>query len=386
VRKAVIAGFAAAIVSGAGCGSPAREVTPETAALTLPLSRATIQEVESSFEAGGVVRPRVTALISSRLMAPITQVHVRAGDRVRPGTLLVTLDTRDIGAERARAEAASRSAAELARAAVADVDAAESALALARATHDRMAGLHARKSATAQELDQAVAALKAAEAQSTSARSRLAAADAARVAAQAAAEAATITATYAEIRASFEGVVAERHADPGSMAMPGSPLLTVEDATTYRLEVQLDEARASQVQTGQVVRVHLDSAPEATAARLEGRVAEIARVDPASHGFLAKIDLPASAAVRSGLFGRARFAGPPRRTLTVPQSSLFRRGQLTFVYRIDRDQRARLRPVVVGAAGGDTVEVLAGLGEGDEIVTNPPGSLTDGARVTGGRP
>jgi multidrug efflux pump subunit AcrA (membrane-fusion protein) len=384
--KPAIIGVAAAIVVSGGCGSPERDAPIETAALTLPLSRATIEDVESSFEAGGVVRPRVTALIASRVMAPISQVHVRTGDRVRDGSLLVTLDTRDIHAEKARAEAASRSAAELARAADADLRTAESALVLARATHDRMAGLHAKKSATPQELDQAIAALKAAEAQTTSARSRLAAADAARVAAQAAAEAATITATYAELRASFDGVVTERHADPGSMAMPGSPLLTLEDPATYRLEVQVDEARAASVKTGQPVSVQLDNAPADTAARLDGRVVEIARVDPASHSFLVKIDLPPSATVQSGLFGRARFPGAPRRVLTVPTSSLVERGQLTFVYRVDAERRVRLRPVSVAAPDGDRVEVLAGLREGDEIVTSPSPSLIDGARVTGGQP
>jgi RND family efflux transporter MFP subunit len=303
----------------------------------------------------------------------------------------VTLDPRDIQAEKGRAEAASRSAAELARAADADVHAAESALGLARATHDRMAVLHAKKSATAQELDQAVAALRAAEAQSTSARSRLAAADAARLAAQATAEAATITATYAELLAPFDGVVTERRADPGSMAMPGSPLLTLEDPATYRLEVQLDEARAASVKTGQIISVRLDNAPHGGApdgsdGRMDGRVAEIARVDPASHSFLLKIDLPPSATVRSGLFGRARFPGAPRHALTVPASSLIKRGQLTFVYRVDTDGRARLRPLSIATPGQDRVEVLAGLREGDEIVTRPPPSLTDGARVTGGQP
>jgi multidrug efflux pump subunit AcrA (membrane-fusion protein) len=384
--KAVIVGFAMAVLIGAGCRSSTREATTESDVVTLALSRATIEEVTSSFEAGGVVRPRVTALIATRVMAPITQVHVRAGDRVRRGDVLVSLDPRDIDAEKERAEAASRSAAELARAADADVHAAESALGLARATHDRMAALHARKSATAQELDQAVAALRAAEAQSTSARSRLAAADAARLAARATAEAATITATYAELLAPFDGVVTERHADPGSMAMPGTPLLTLEDPATYRLEVQLDEARAASVKTGQIISVHLDNAPGSADRRMDGRVSEISRVDPASHSFLLKIDLPSSAAVRSGLFGRGRFPGAARRTLTVPVSSLIKRGQLTFVYRVDTDRRARLRPISIATPGQDRVEVLAGLREDDEIVTSPPPSLTDGARVTGGHP
>jgi multidrug efflux pump subunit AcrA (membrane-fusion protein) len=65
---------------------------------------------------------------------------------------------------------------------------------------------------------------------------------------------------------------------------------------------------------------------------------------------------------------------------------LIKRGQLTFVYRIDTDMRARLRPISIGTSGQERVEVLAGLSEGDAIVTNPPPSLTDGARVTGGQP
>jgi RND family efflux transporter MFP subunit len=340
----------------------------------------------SSFEAGGIVRARATAVISSRVMAPIAQVHVRAGDRVRRGSTLVTLDARDIDAERNRAQAGSQSAAELVRAAEADVRLAESAFVLAQATHDRMAMLQAKKSATAHELDQAVAALSAADAQRTAARSRLAAAEASRVAADAAARAAEITATYAVLSAPFDGVVTDRHVDAGSLATPGSPLLTLDDPTTYRLEVQLDEARAHLVQSGQPVSVRIDSAPGSDTDWMNARVAEIARIDPESHTFLVKIDLPTAITLRSGLFGRARFSGSTRQALTVPQRALIPRGQLTFVYVVDAERRARLRPISIGASEGDRTEVLAGLHDGDVIVTDPPASLVDGARVEGGSP
>jgi RND family efflux transporter MFP subunit len=342
-------------------------------------------ELASPFEAGGVVRARNTALIASRVLAPITRIHVRAGDRVHRGTTLVTLDAREIQASTGRAEATSLSSAEAARAAEADVRTAESALVLSRATHDRMAALHAKRSATPQELDQAVAALAAAEAQRASAQARLAAANAARDAARAAAEVAAIGATYAVLSAPFDGIVTGRHADVGSMATPGTTLLTLDDPATYRLEVQLDEARAALVETGQMVSVRLD-ALVAGDGWTDGRIAEIARVDPASHSFLVKIELPTSPALRSGLFGRARFSGPTRRALTVPAPALIERGQLTFVYLVDAQSQARLRPISVGDSDGDRTEVLAGLREGDIVVTNPPARLADGARVVGGRP
>ena len=376
-------GFMLAASVGASCASQPPPPAHDDAVVSVATGRVNLGDVASSFEAGGIVRAKTTALIASRVMASITQVHVNPGDHVRRGAALVTLDARDIRANQERAEATSVSAAEAIRSAEADVRGTESTLALARATHDRIAALQAKRSATAQELDQAVAALAAAEAQRTSAQARAAAAHAARDAAQASVESATVTSTFAVLTAPFEGLVTERRADPGSMATPGMPLLILEDPATYRLEVQLDEARAGLVTIGATVSIRLDNTPGDTDAWTSGRVAEIARVDPGSHAFLIKIDLPASGSLRSGLFGRARFSGPARRALTVPTSALINRGQLTFVYIVDAEGRARLRPISVGSTDHDRSEVLAGLREGDGIVTNPSPSLTDGGRVTG---
>jgi RND family efflux transporter MFP subunit len=384
VKTAVIALLVA--LAAAGCTSVIEQPPTESTPVTVTLARAAVTDIASAFEAGGIVRARATAQIASRVLAPIAAVHVRPGDHVRRGAPLVTLDARDIQANEGRAEAASLSAVEEARAADADLRAAESAVVLARASHDRMAALHAKRSATPQELDQATAGLQAAEAQRASAQARLAASEAARTAARASAEVAAITATYSVLSAPFDGVVAERHADPGSMATPGSPLLVVEDPTIYRLEVQLDESRAALAQVGQTVSVRLDNTAATGGGWVDARIAEIGRVDPASHSFLTKIDLPPSGKLRSGLFGRARLLGARREGLTAPASALIRRGQLTFVYLVDADGRARLRPISPGSASDDRVEVLAGLRDGDVIVIDAPASLTDGTRVSGGLP
>jgi multidrug efflux pump subunit AcrA (membrane-fusion protein) len=378
----IVIGLVVAAVS-ASCVSTAHQVTNEPAPVTVAIGRAAVAGLASSFESGGVVRAHGTALISSRVMAPITAVQVRPGDRVRRGAALVTLDAREIQANKTRAEASTLSASEAARAADGDVRGAESAVVLARATHERMATLHAKRSATTQELDQAVAALAAAEAQRTSAQARLASAIAARDAAQASSQSAAVMATYAVLTAPFDGVVAERRADPGSIAMPGEPLLVLEDPSTYRLELQLDEARAAFVSIGQTVPAHIDSAIDRDDGWVNGRVVEIGRVDSSSHAFVVKVDLPPSAMMRSGLFGRARFAAQSQSTLMVPTSALINRGQLTFVYLVDAGSRARLRPVSVGRTDRDRSEVLAGLHDGDAIVIGPPSPLTDGTRVTG---
>ena len=380
VPSIVAAAFAA------GCAAtPSPAAKADAPPVDVSLGRAEVADLSSPFEAGGVVRARLTAVIASRVMAPITDVLVRPGDRVRRGAPLVRLDSRDINAAEARATAALSAARQSAGAAESDTRAAEAGLRIARLTHDRIAALHAKRSATPQELDQATASLSGAEAQLNGSVARAAAASAARDEAQAAVQGAQIAASYTVLTAPFDGLVTERSVDPGTMATPGAPLITIEDPTKFRLDVRLDEARAAHVAVGQTVDVSVGETTTLSTTWNPARIVEIARLDAASHGFVVKIDVPDAAHVRSGQFGRARFAGPARRTLTVPTSAVVRRGQLTFVFAADADGLARLRPVSTGTIAADRVEVLAGVREGDRVVTHPPASLSDGARIAGDR-
>jgi multidrug efflux pump subunit AcrA (membrane-fusion protein) len=384
VRTTLIAPLVVGTLAIGCTATPKRAAADLSPAVAVSTARVEFADLPSFFDAGGVVRARVTAPIASRVLAPISAVHVRIGDRVRRGDRLVTLDAREVAANRDRASAALTNAIEAARAADADVLAAEAAVKLADTTHQRVRTLQEKRSATLQELDQAVAARDAANAQLTGAQARVAAARAARDAAQAAENAAAIALSYMVVTAPFDGIVTERAVDPGSLASPGQPLLTLEDATAFRLEVPLDDARAGQVTPGQTAAVELGE--ETTrSVHLQAHVVEIGRVDPAAHSFLVKLNLPSDPHVHSGLFGRARFDGPTRRTLVVPESAEIRRGQLTFVFVVDAEGRARLQPVSPGGRTGGRLEVLAGVHEGDRVITQPPAAITDGTRVSGGR-
>jgi multidrug efflux pump subunit AcrA (membrane-fusion protein) len=368
----------------AGCGGSATPDAQEGAAApqaqALAVSPVTAGDLPTTFEAGGVVRARTTAALAARVMAPVLNVHVRAGDAVKRGATLVTLDARELTAHAAQGTASSLAADESVRAADAQVQVAEAGLQLARATHERLRGLHEKQSATAHELDQAVAALRSAEAHLSSARAQRAAASAARDAARAGAEAAGIGLSYTTIVAPFDGVVATRSVDPGAMAVPGMPLLVLEQSGGRRLEATLDEARVSGVAVGQTVDVLLDGM---TGGWLPATVAEVGRIDPASHSFLVKIDLPERAVHKTGAFGRTRISGPARRALTVPASSVIRRGQLAFVFVVGPERLARLRPVSPGLIAADRAEILAGLTEHDSVVTAPPADLRDGTPIAG---
>ncbi|MFN7977301.1 MAG: efflux RND transporter periplasmic adaptor subunit [Vicinamibacterales bacterium] len=252
--------------------------------------------------------------------------------------------------------------------------AARAALDLAKATHGRIAALFARKSATAQEMDDA-AALAAAEARAASAEARVQEAGAGIEQAVAASDAATAMAGFLHVTAPFDGVVTEKLVNVGDMATPGLPLVRLEDTRAYRLEVRVDESQAARLGAGAGVDVTLDGA----SAPVNARVAEVSRaIDAGSRSFLVKIDLPVGTEVRSGAFGRARLPGDARRALVVPADAIVRHGQVTSVFVADGGH-ARLRLVRLQ---GD--EVLAGLAAGDQVIVAPPPALVDGRAISGG--
>jgi len=368
------------------CSPPPVATPAETASVPVSTGVVDSRDWPSFTEAGGTLEARLTAVVSSRILAPIVAVHVRPGDRVRRGQVVVELDAAEYRAQASRSTSSVEAARLAADAAAAEVHGAEASLELAQVTHDRIHTLHDQQSATTQELDQAVAGLTGARSRLSAARAAAESASASFAAARAAAKAGGIVATYGALQAPFDGVVVERYVDPGTMAAPGAPLLVIEDPRAFQLEVTLDASRVAGVAVGSPADVRLDAdGPDTT--WIEGCVAEVARVDPGSQSFTVKIDVPAKPEWRSGLFGRARLRGPSRQAVTAPVSAVRTRGQLALVFVVSADDIARLRAVRTGDAVDGRIEVLAGLSPGETVVSDPPATLADGDRVTmKGRP
>lgn len=368
--------------TAAACGGADEQTTTaaDAAPLAVTFDTAVMTTMPDTFESGGALVARQTAVISSRVLAPVLRVTVQPGDRVRRGQVLVQLDGEDIAGRSAGASSTLAGARASVRAAESQQVAAESAVTLARATHERIARLHKERSATAQELDQAVAALRGAEAQLATASAQVEAATRSVDAAAAGSRVATITESWTTLTAPFDGLVVSRQVDPGTTAAPGQPLVTIEGTSGLQMEVRVDASRAAGLSVGQPaeIRVETGGISDWTGAR----ITEIARVDPMSHSFTVTLDAPATPGWRSGYFGRARFSGPSSQRLTVAETAIVTRGQLTFVYLVDAEGRARLRVVSTGAARDGRVELLAGLSAGDRVVTNPPAALADGQKVT----
>jgi membrane fusion protein, multidrug efflux system len=363
----------------AGCGEAPREESSAAHApvVAVPAVTAAIETWPSIYEATGTVRARTSAVISSKMMGYVREVKVQTGDRVRQGQLLLTLDTRDLDVSSRRAEASR----EEVRGAVAEADSAMASakanLDLAQLTFGRMQDLFQKTSISNQEFDEVSAKLKAAQAAFEMARARRAQVSSKLAQVDQEVRSTEVTRSYADVLAPFAGVVVSRSVEPGSLALPGAALFTIEREGAYRLEASVEESRLAAIRVGQPVSVSLDSVD----LTFDARVSEIVpAVDAASRAYTVKIDLPAVRALRSGVFGRVAFQLTSRSLLAIPAGAVIERGQLQSVLVADNGI-VRTRLITAGQKVKDRVEVLSGLSAGEKVIFPVPQGLADGARV-----
>ena len=362
----------------AGCGKEPHK-TEAASPLPIAVQTITVQEVEwpSIYEATGTVHARVSAAVASKVMGYIRELRVKAGDTVRAGQVIATIDSRELAAGLQLARATVQEA----QSGIAEADnavaGAKAQLELATVTFQRMQDLFEKRSISNQEFDESKSRLHVAQATYEMAVAKRRQLDAKLLQAEQSARAAEVTHGYAEIQAPFNGIVTEKRAEQGDMATPGTPLITVEQIGAYQLEVPVEEARLGSIRVGQPVTVIL----EAFDRRVVARVSEIVPViDPASRSFVVKVLLPGGTPLRSGVFGRAQFVANARRTIAVPAEAIATVGQVRSVAVVEGGI-ARMRLVSLGERNDRMIEVLSGLSPGERIVTPRTVNLKDGGKV-----
>jgi len=287
-------------------------------------------------EVVGTVRSRQRALVETKIAGRVESIRAVPGQRVSSGEVLAVLDAREWLARRDQARAAREQA---------DRD-------LERSTRLVRDG-----AATPSELD--------------AAQSRQ------RIAAAAESEADTMLG-HARVTAPFDGVVARKLAEVGDLAIPGRPILEVEDPASLRFEADVPEALMDRITLGACFPVRVAS----QTASLQGAVSEVAPVaDPITRTVAVRLDLPGAAGLRAGQFGRFAVPTGPASGAHAPASAVLRRGQLELVY-VVQEGRARLRLVRTGRRSGDQVEIVSGAAVGESVVTEGADQLRDGQEVT----
>ncbi len=298
-------------------------------------ARAALRTVGSARTFPGFVEAIDAAPLAARVLATIVSLDVREGDPVQAGAIGGGLAAGGAGTSPAQAEAAHAEAAAHATLAKSAIERAEQLLAVDAVT----------------------------TAEWESARAMDASARAAVDRAQAAVDEARTALSWFQVTAPFDGVVLARHSEAGQLASPGMPLVTLHRADRLRLAVPVPEERASGLSVGERLAVTFDGCPE--------RMASLSRILPAvdakSGTVLLHLVPDDVSDLRPGGLGRLELSAGERQALLVPGQAVVRVGQLEHVSRVV-DGRVVLQSVRTGKRHGDDVEVLSGLGPGDEVV------------------
>jgi RND family efflux transporter MFP subunit len=368
------AGFAA-------CGEKGKQGTAVSRPVVQGVEVIVVHPVprETTAEALGTVRARTTAAVAPQVMGRLTGVAVSEGSVVAAGALLATIDDTTVRAQLSSAEGAVAEAEAAREEADRAISQAEASKALAEKTFERYRKLLEGKVVTQQEFDEVEMRRTVAAKELERAQQKRAQVSAKIVQARGQADAAKAMLAWTRVIAPFAGVIVEKRADAGSMAVPGVPLFLLEDPRRHRIEMFVSETYLPLLKKGTPVQVVLDAVP---ANPFTVAVTEVVpTIDPASRTFTVKADLPAGRA-RSGQSGKVRFAAGKGTVLAVPKRAVTRAGGSDGVFTVGaQDNVARLSMVTLGAEFDDRVEVLSGLTDGARVALSPIDKLSDGARV-----
>jgi len=348
----LIAVLAPGVFLTGGCGDGPREEPAAAETVSVPLYTVKLRELPTFTTAIGNFEPVSKVQLATRIMVHVKQVRVEAGDRVKAGQVLVELDQKDILSRQKQSQAMLASA--------------KSQLANARSYYNRIKKLHDERSATDQDLDNARARLESAEAAVSAAEGQLSEAQA--------------NLNYSRLVSPFDGYVTAKTIEAGDLASPGAPLVTVERQDSMKIVAMVNERVVDRISVGQKAWVQTDVHGSA---RLPATVeAVIPSADPRTRTFQVKLVLGnPEGTLKSGMFARVFFQTGTARTLAVPDSAVLRKGQLTGLFTVDDNGRARLRWVRLGQAGAEMVEVLSGLEPGDKVVLSGHHLMREGQKV-----
>ncbi len=330
------------------------------------------------YQAEGVIRSANTAILAAQVGGTVREIHVKAGDHVKRGQLLAVLDDRSARAQVQGAEAGVNEAIQGEAEVDQAVKAATADRKFAEATLNRYKALLAKNSLSRQEYDGAEARYQGALANERAMEAKKQQILSRQQQARSQRDSAQTYLSYSSIVSPLDGIVTAKSVDTGTVVMPGTPLLTVEDTVRYRLEASLPEEYLPYAKGGESVSISTEHG------QYEGRVAEVVpAADATSHTFLVKIDLPPDCNCRSGEYGQASFPLGEAERLAVPSSAVIDHGELQGIFVVAADGNVEYRLVKTGKTFGNRVEILSGLAAGEKVAVSATDRLRDGARVEG---
>lgn len=334
--------------------------TPKETLEISPAIQVSVREVKSHkkspfLSVSGKIKATNSADISTRMMGYVDKVYVNVGDSVRKGQLLLAINSADLQAKKAQADA--------------QIAQATTGFKNAEKNYSRFKSLYATTSVTQKEMDDMTAKYQMANAGLEAAKQLKN-----EVLAQL---------NYSNITAPFEGVITNKNIEVGAMANPGVPFMTLENSNNFEVMARVPETEIANIQQGITVKVLVKSANKV----VPGIVSEISTSAKNTGGqYLVKITLQKTdATILSGMFATVQF--PQEKELKtamvlIPLQAIITKGQLSGVYTVGQHHTAILRWLRLGRTFDDQVEVLSGLSAEESYIIAAQGKLFNGAKIS----
>jgi membrane fusion protein, multidrug efflux system len=307
--------------------------------MPVEVSPVMVEKVSDKFEGVGTIEALEAITVVAEIEASVTALPFREGGFIRRGGLIAQLDDSQLAAELARAEALR---------------------AQSKSTYDRVKTIVDQGAGAPQDLDDASAALKVAEANLDLAKARIA---------------------KTRIVAPFYGIIGARRISVGTFVRAGQAITDLANIDDIRVTFSTPERFLSKLNQGATVNV---STPAFPGYELQGKIIVIEPVIDAatrSARVVARVPNP-ERKFRPGMSANITAILSERpNALTIPNEAVFGSGDQSFVFVVKPDSTVSRVALTLGTRMADAVEVLDGLQKGMTVVRAGHQKLFDGGKV-----
>lgn len=325
----------------------------ELGVLAVEVTNATAGNASASLILSAEVRPYQESPIYARASGFLKKWYVDIGAPIKAGELLADIDAPELEQQLTGAKAE-----------LVQVQAAE---ALARITAARWSELLKTSSVSEQENEEKQADLKL----------KIATVDASKANVHRLEDIQSFT----HVLAPFTGTVTLRDTDVGDLINSGKELFRLADTSKLRVFVRVPQTATPGISVGTEAVMHV---PELPARKFPAKVVRTAgAIDPVSRTLLTELEVenPRNE-VLAGSYAQVTFSdlneAPP---IVLPSNTLLFRGDGIQVGVVGPDNKVELRTLTLGKDYGKTMQIVAGISTNDQVIINPPDSLTAGALV-----
>ncbi len=349
-----------------GCGK--EEETIKESAITVNTAPAVKCDIAKSMRYSGMVRGLNEVYIMPKMPARVTAIHVKPGQQVKSGQLLLSLDSKDLDVAVKQAEAA------LAGARAAQVTN-ELSLENAQKNFERSEELH--KAGAISDSQFEAEKLRYESLNSGAVAASVAQAEAALAALQSQMENCHLTSPIA-------GIVGSVNLSLGETANPQMPAAIVTDTGELEIELLVSEGEVSYIEMGSAVDVTIEAAGDEP---FTGQVKSVSVVpDPVKRSYAVKVSLPnPEGLIKSGMFAETRVDTQSKKdVLAVPVNAVVPKSGRQVVYVVNakgEEKRAREVEVQSGIKNEKLIEISQGLEAGQEVITKGNTLVNDGTLI-----